>query len=47
MSASMEAAIHMGLDFSEILEVYKNTLQILVDITQKLVHNQGEIPNAR
>ena len=39
MSASMKAAIHVGSDFTEILEVYKNTnfeeLQNLFDITQK------------
>ena len=38
-------------DFSETLEVYKNTnfeeLQNLFDITQKLVHKQGEILNVR
>ena len=45
----MKAAIHMGPDCTEILEVCKNTnfeeLQNLFDITQKLVHKQGEILN--
>ena len=45
----MKAAIHMGPDCTEILDVYKNTnfeeLQNLFDITQKLVHKQGEILN--
>ena len=45
----MKAAIHMGPDCAEILEVCKNTnfeeLQNLFDITQKLVHKQGEILN--
>ena len=44
-----DSKIHMGPDFSEIWEVYKNTnfeeLQNLFHITQKLVHKQGEIPN--
>ena len=47
MSASMKAAIHMGPDYTEILEVYKNTnfeeLQILFDTAQQLVRKQGEI----
>ena len=47
MSASMKAAIHMGPDCTEILYVWKNTifeeLQNLFDITQKMVHKQGEI----
>ena len=51
MSASMKAAIHMGPDYTEILEVYKNTnfeeLQNLFHITQKLVHKQREILNVR
>ena len=51
MSASMKAAIHVGPDFTEILEVYKNTnieeLQSLFDITQKLVHKRGEILNVK
>ena len=50
MSASMKAAIHMGPNYSEILEKDKNTnfeeLQNLLDITQKLVlYKQGEIRN--
>ena len=41
----------MGPDYTEILEVYKNTsfqeLQNLFDITQKLVHKQSEILNVK
>ena len=41
------AAIQLGPDYTQILEAYKNTnfeeLQNLFDITQKLVHMQGEI----
>ena len=58
MSASMNAAIHMGPDCIEILEVCQNTnfeelqnlfeeLQNLFDITQKLVHKQRESLNVR
>ena len=47
MSASMMAAIQLGPDYTQILEAYKNTnfeeLLNLFDITQKLVHKQGEI----
>ena len=47
----MKAAIHMGPDYTEILEVYKNTnfeeLQILFDATQKLVRKQGETRNVK
>ena len=47
----MKAANHMGPAFSEILEVYKNTnfeeLLNVFDITQKLVHEQGEILNVK
>ena len=41
----------MGPDYTEIWEVYKNTnfeeLQNLFDITQQLVHKQGEILNVK
>ena len=41
----------MGPDYTEILEVYKNTnfeeLQNFFDITQKLVHKQGEMLNVK
>ena len=52
MLASMKAAIHMGPDCTEILEVYKNTnfeeLQNLFDIHQKLVpYKQAEILNVK
>ena len=51
MSASGKAAIHMGPDYIEILEVCKNTnfqeLQNLFDITQMLVHKHGEILNVK
>ena len=47
----MNAAIHMGPDCTEFLEVYKNTnfeeLQNLFYITHKLVHKQREILNVR
>ena len=44
----MKAAIHMGPEYTENLEIYKNTnfeeLQNLFDITQKLVfYKQGRI----
>ena len=50
LSAPMKAAIHMGPDYIEILEISKNTnfeeLQNLFDITQKLVLcKQGEVLN--
>ena len=47
----MKAASHMGPDCTEISKVYKDTnfeeLQNLFDITQKLVHKQGEILNVK
>ena len=47
----MKAAVQMGPDYTVILEVYKNInfeeLQNLFDITQKLVHKQGEIINVK
>ena len=52
MSASMKAAIRLGPDYTENLEIYKNTnfeeLQSLFDITQKLLlYKQDEILNAK
>ena len=43
MSRTMKAAVHLGRNFVEILEVFRNTnfeeLQNLLDITQKLILN--------
>ena len=47
MSSSMKAAIHLGPNYTENLEVYKNSnfeeIQNLFNITQKLVleHSEG------
>ena len=46
MSSSMKAAIHLGLNYTENLEVFKNTnfeeIQILFGITQKLIAKHSE-----
>ena len=41
----MKAAIHMGPGYTEILK--STRLQNLFDITQKLMHKQGEILNVK
>ena len=44
----MKAAIHMGPDYTENLEIHKNTNFEEFDITQKLVlFKQGEILNVK
>ena len=50
MSTTMKVAIHLGPNYAEHLEVYRNTnfeeLQNLFDITQKLIlDHQAEILN--
>ena len=50
MSTTMKAAVYLGPDYTEHLEVYRNTnleeLQNLFDITQSLMlHHQAEILN--
>ena len=50
MSTTMEAAVHLGQNYTDNLEVHRNTnfeeLQNLFDITQRLIlHHQAEILN--
>ena len=52
MSTTMKAAIHLGPNYVENLEVYRNTnfeeLQHLFDVSQKLILNhQSEILNVK